>query len=63
MASHRDSSTIGTVVGIIIMIVAIAGSVFLDWTWSNPEEQLLPLILGVVAAVVGVLVITHNLRR
>ncbi|RBI59529.1 multidrug transporter [halophilic archaeon] len=62
MALHRDSSTIGTVIGFLVMIIAIAGTVFLDWTWSNPDGQILPLAIGVIAAVGGGLITLQRIR-
>lgn len=62
MKAHRGDSSIGTVVGLLVFLVAIGGTVFLDWTWENPDGDLLPLVLGVGAAAVAVLVVIHNRR-
>jgi len=63
MAFHQGSSTIGTVLGVLVMLIAIIGTVFLDWTWSNPDGQVLPLIIGGVAAVTGGLVMIQRIRN
>lgn len=60
MAFQRGNSTLGTVLGVLVMIVAIVGNVFLDWTWNDPD--MLPLIIGVVAAVGGGLVVIQRIQ-
>lgn len=62
MIPSRNGSTVGTAIGLAVFVVAIVGSVFLDWTWENPEGKLLPLLLGVGAATVAVLVAVRLLR-
>lgn len=61
MASYRDNSTLGTILGIIICGIAIFGTTFLGWTWENPEGKLLPLLFGVGAATVAVFVAYRKL--
>jgi biopolymer transport protein ExbB/TolQ len=48
----RSSSTLGTVVGILVALVAVVGSQFLGWEWGG--GQLVPTIIGVVVAVVAI---------
>lgn len=55
MVLKRDTSTIGSVIGIIVVVVAIGGSVFLDWEWSASFSQPFPAAIGVIAAAVAVL--------
>lgn len=57
----RDSS-LGTVVGITVVIVAIAGRVFFGWTWSNPGS-FIPILIGVGAAVAAGWVLLRKLRE
>lgn len=53
---RRDTSTIGTVVGMTVAAVAILGSTFLGWEWNQPD-QFLPPIIGVLAAVAAIVVL------
>lgn len=55
----RDSS-LGTVVGIAVVIVAIVGSVFFGWSWDNPTS-FIPILIGAGAAVVAVWVLFRKL--
>lgn len=63
MLSKRDNSAISTVIGLVFVGVAIVGTTVLDWTWSNPDGKLLPLLIGVGAAVVGAIVIGRKVRN
>lgn len=56
MVLERDTSSIGSIIGVIVVVVAIGGSVFLDWEWSASFSQPVPAAIGVIAAVVAVLV-------
>lgn len=49
---QRDTSSLGTVVGIAVVLVAIVGRVAFGWTWSDPES-FVPVLIGVVAAAVA----------
>ena len=62
MVLQRDTSTLGTVVGIIVFVVAIVGSVFLGWEWSAFPNQPVPLVIGAIAAVAAVLVTYRQIR-
>ncbi|MFC5974014.1 multidrug transporter [Halomarina salina] len=63
MVLRRDTSTLGTVVGIAFVIVAIGGRIFLDWRWGESfANQPVAFIVGLVAAVVAVGV-TYRLVR
>jgi biopolymer transport protein ExbB/TolQ len=48
----RSSSTLGTVVGILVALVAVVGSQFLGWEWGG--GQLVPTIIGVAVAVIAI---------
>lgn len=62
MLPRRDDSTIGTVIGVIVVAIAIVGSTFYGWTWENPEGKLLPLVIGGVAAAAAVIVVVRKIR-
>lgn len=62
MVLQRDTSTLGTVVGIIVVVIAIAGSVFLDWEWGAFPNQPVPLAIGVIAAAVAVAVMYRQIH-
>lgn len=62
MIPRRDGTTIGTVIGVVVMAVAIVGTQFFDWTWANPDGDLLPLAVGVGAAVVAVVLVVWQRR-
>ncbi|MCD2200993.1 multidrug transporter [Halobacterium sp. KA-4] len=62
MVLQRDTSTLGTVIGIIVAVVAIGGSVFLDWEWGAFPNQPVPLVIGVIAAAAAVLVTYRQIR-
>lgn len=51
----RSSSPLVTAVGVAFALVAIVGTRFLGWEWGS--GQLIPTILGVVAAILAVFVI------
>ena len=64
MVFQRDTSTLGTVVGIVFVVVAIVGRVFLDWRWGEPfAEQPIAFVVGAIAAVVAVMVMYRQMRR
>ncbi|MDF9747211.1 multidrug transporter [Natrinema salsiterrestre] len=50
----RNSSPLVTAIGVTVALVAIVGTQFLGWEWGS--GQLVPTIIGVVAAVVAVFV-------
>lgn len=56
MLPKRDTSTIGTVVGLIVVAIAIGGSVLFEWEWSAFPNQPVPLVIGAIAAIVAVVV-------
>ncbi|WP_254532003.1 multidrug transporter [Natrinema gelatinilyticum] len=51
----RSSSPLVTAIGVAFAFVAIVGTRFLGWEWGS--GQLVPTILGVVAAILAVFVI------
>lgn len=54
MEPSRSNSNIGTVIGVSVVVIAIVGTTFLDWSWENPNGQLLPFVIGVIAAAAAV---------
>lgn len=61
--SKRDGSSIGTVVGLAFVAVALAGSQFLDWSWPASLSQPVPLVIGVIAAAVAVFIAYRKYRE
>jgi biopolymer transport protein ExbB/TolQ len=51
----RSSSTLGTVVGILVALVAVVGTQVLGWEWG--DGQLLPTVIGVAVAGVAVVLV------
>lgn len=61
MALQRDTSAIGTVIGVLFVLVALVGTTFFGWEWGGSfAEQPIAIVVGVVAAVIAVVVM---LRR
>ncbi|WP_049902069.1 hypothetical protein [Halococcus agarilyticus] len=58
---ERDTSTIGTVVGVAVMIVAIVGSTFLGWEWGG-SGQPVAVAIGLAAALAAGWVTLQKLR-
>lgn len=58
---QRDTSSLGTVIGVVVVIVAISGRLLFDWTWSNPGS-FIPILIGVVAAVAAGWISFQKLR-
>ena len=59
--SHgTNSSPVVTAVGVLVAIVAVVGTQFLDWQWGS--NQLLPTAVGVLVAGIAVVVIVRNYR-
>lgn len=54
MAGDSDQSSLLTVVGLLVAGVAIVGTQVLGWKWGS--GQLLPTMIGAVAAGVAVVV-------
>jgi len=55
----RTSSPAITAIGIVVALVAIIGTQYLGWEWSS--GQLVPMLIGVAAAVIAVIVVlTHR---
>lgn len=52
MLPTRDSR-LGTIVGLVVVGIALGGSVLFDWQWGWNPSQPVPLAIGVVAAVVA----------
>ncbi|WP_312908425.1 multidrug transporter [Natronosalvus caseinilyticus] len=58
MPAFRDQSSIVSVLGLLVAIVAIVGTQVLGWEWGS--GQLVPTIIGVVATI-AVLVVVRRL--
>ena len=56
MFGKKSDSTVGTVIGIVVVLIAVGGALFFDWTWGDPDGPLLPVLLGIAAALGGALV-------
>lgn len=61
MLPTRDSST-GTLVGLIAVVIAIGGSVLFDWEWGWNPNQPVPLVIGILAAIVAVGITINRVR-
>ena len=48
---ERGTSTIGTVIGVLVMIIAVFGSTVLGWEWGA-SGQPIAFAVGVVAVVI-----------
>ncbi|MFC3957728.1 multidrug transporter [Halovivax cerinus] len=55
---HRPSSTIGTVLGALVALVAVVGTQFLGWEWG--DGQLVPTVIGAIAAAIAIVLITRQ---
>lgn len=62
MLPTRDSS-LGTLVGLIFVIIAIGGSILFDWEWGWNPSQPVPLVIGVLAAIAAVGITINLLRK
>lgn len=60
--SRLDSSSIGTAVGLTVALVAIVGSEFLGWKWNSSLDQPVPLVIGLIVAVLAVAVTVQKFR-
>jgi|AntDeeMetagen681_2_1112603.scaffolds.fasta_scaffold24219_3 drug/metabolite transporter (DMT)-like permease len=58
---ERDTSTIGTVVGIAVLLIALVGSTFLGWEWGG-SGQPVALVIGMAAALAAGWVTLRKLR-
>ena len=56
MLPKRDTSTLGTLVGLIVVVIAVGGSVLFDWEWGAFPNQPVPLVIGAIAAIAAVLI-------
>lgn len=63
MRLERDTSNLGTVVGILVVAVAVVGTTVLDWEWGQSNDQLLPILIGVVAAAAAVTIAVRMVRN
>ena len=48
---ERDTSTVGTVIGIAVCVIAVLGGQFLGWEWGSGQP--IPFIIGIVAVVLA----------
>lgn len=54
----RNSSPIVTAIGVAFALVAIVGTQFFGWEWGG--GQLVPTIIGVVAAAIAIVVVVSR---
>lgn len=54
MPFNRPDSPLVKALAVTVCAIAVIGTTVFDWTWSNPEGNLLPLGIGVAAATLGV---------
>lgn len=54
----RDQSSLLTAIGLLVAIVAVVGTQVLGWEWGS--GQLVPTIVGVVAAGIAVVVVARR---
>ncbi|MFC7215754.1 multidrug transporter [Saliphagus sp. GCM10025334] len=59
MPAFRDQSSLVSVLGLLVAVVAIVGTQVLGWEWG--AGQLVPTIIGVVVAAIAVLVAARRL--
>lgn len=60
MASkYGDQSSVITAVGLLFALIAIVGTQFLGWEWGS--DQLVPTLIGVIAAGVALVVVSRRL--
>ena len=57
--SDRNQSSVLTAVGVLVALVAIAGTQFLGWEWGS--EQLVPTVIGVAVAGIAVVAAAKRL--
>ncbi|SEW26056.1 hypothetical protein [Halobacterium jilantaiense] len=58
---QRDTSSLGTVIGIVVVAVAILGRLLFDWSWSNPDS-FVPALIGAIAAAVAAWYLVQQAR-
>ena len=62
MLPTRDSR-LGTLVGLIVVVIALGGSVFFDWEWGWNPDQPVPLVIGVIAAITALGITIAQIRE
>lgn len=58
----RNPSRLGTALGALAVVVAIVGTQFFGWEWGV-TDQLLPLVIGLVAAIAAGTVALRTIRN
>lgn len=58
---YQIDSTLGTVVGLLVAIVAVVGTQFFGWEWGS--EQLIPTIIGIIVAAIAVLLVVRSVLQ
>lgn len=56
---YQIESSWGTVIGLLVAVVAIVGTQMLGWEWGS--EQLVPTIIGVAVAGIAVVLVVRRL--
>lgn len=57
---YQIESSWGTVIGLLVAVVAIVGTQMLGWEWGS--EQLMPTIIGVAVAGIAVVLVLRRLQ-
>lgn len=57
---REQTSTLATAVGLLVAIVAIVGTQYFGWEWGS--GQLVPTIIGVLAAATAIYLVVTRLR-
>lgn len=57
----RDTSTIGTIVGVAVFVIAWLGSTFLGWEWGASGQPIV-FVVGGLAAIAAVWVTLQKVR-
>lgn len=58
---ERDTSTIGTVAGIVVFSIALVGTAFFGWEWGA-SSQPVAFVVGGLAAIAAVWLSFQKLR-
>jgi len=62
MLPKRDTSTIGTIIGLIVFVIAIGGSVLFGWEWGAPNQPVATAVGGIAVIIAFILTIRQNMQ-
>lgn len=60
MLPKRDTSTIGTIIGLIVFVIAIGGALLFGWEWGAPNQPAATVIGGIAVIIAVVFTIWQN---